>query len=890
MWTHLLFWPWHMAWVFGVLFGIAPFVLPLLLADAVVGEVPWGITASALAIVAWPPVILVLGWRLRSDYRKLLRLFYGVGGVGFSLLLVRLFFIREATAGVDLLLLTLAAGMVFYAAELFDGLDRLGSRGLAVRMVGSSALLVIGIYVGITMGLYCIPGIVLAVPATFVGIYEVLTEMRWRDAVYLLSSLPFIFAFLAIAFYGAVIVLGLPFALAVQYPAAWWRAFGAWKRAGRSPIGAVAITFATLAVWLVAFAVTSRQSQREVLAQLERPPATLEQQAALESSSEEIESALLRAYLAPYRYWGATGTNIQLARLYREAFALDDDWWGIQAFFNRMAAPLLYEGESLHADRSVAELRYEQFFDRPLQEEQREAVLEAISATYDRTQAEAGLLDVGQRRVWLREQDLDVDIQGDIARFTLHEVYENQTPDPQEVFYYFNLPEHAAVTGLWLGDTADESRRFPYTIAPRGAAQSVYREQREQRVDPALLEQVGPRQYRLRAFPIPVRSVPSRWSTSGPTEMHLWLEWSVLSDGTHFPMPQLAEARNIYWTRSTDRTVRGETSSHRDWLPPALEAPERREHAIVVGDLRVTATPETAPLAAPAGRLAVVLDTSRSMAEHAAEVDAVLKAMRERELTADLYLAPSPFSAESPRKVSLEDASPHYFGGHTLLGIVSQFTAVRTPEAYAGIVVLTDAGSFAQRQDEAAPVLGDLGAPLWFVHFGGLPHAYPDAIGDVLQRGGGVTTSFDDALVRMQGGPEGGYRWNVAPAGGGASPATADEAFAAIAAKVAIHHLASESNLDAIHALAVQHSVATPWSSMIVLVNDAQREALARASSAADRFDREAESGVEAPTSPMAALDLTATPEPETWLLIALAAVALYMLRRRRPATLTAST
>ena len=37
---------------------------------------------------------------------------------------------------------------------------------------------------------------------------------------------------------------------------------------------------------------------------------------------------------------------------------------------------------------------------------------------------------------------------GDTIELELHEVYENQTANQQEVVYYFSLPESAVITGL----------------------------------------------------------------------------------------------------------------------------------------------------------------------------------------------------------------------------------------------------------------------------------------------------------------------------------------------------------------------------------------------------------------------------------------------------------
>src|SRR5207302_1610841 len=116
---------------------------------------------------------------------------------------------------------------------------------------------------------------------------------------------------------------------------------------------------------------------------------------------------------------------------------------------------------------------------------------------------------------------------------------------------------------LWLGDTEDRAQRFRFRVAPRGAAQKVYRREVQRRTDPALLEQIGPRQYRLRAFPIPPR--PRLRDTKVPTpapRFHLWLTYKTLAlgaagEGGAWPLPALGERRNVYWSLLTERSYAG---------------------------------------------------------------------------------------------------------------------------------------------------------------------------------------------------------------------------------------------------------------------------------------------------------------------------------------------
>jgi len=85
--------------------------------------------------------------------------------------------------------------------------------------------------------------------------------------------------------------------------------------------------------------------------------------------------------------------------------------------------------------------------------------------------------------------------------------------------------------------------------------------------------------------------------------------------------------------------------------------------------------------------------------------------------------------------------------------------------------------------------------------------------------------------------------------------------------------------LDRIHQIAKQQQIVTPYSSMIVLVNDDQRRQLAEAEAESDRFDREVESGnetLESPNNPMS------VPEPSPMMPLLLAGGLYWGWRRVR--------
>jgi len=101
-------------------------------------------------------------------------------------------------------------------------------------------------------------------------------------------------------------------------------------------------------------------------------------------------------------------------------------------------------------------------------------------------------------------------------------------------------------------------------------------------------------------------------------------------------------------------------------------------------------------------------------------------------------------------------------------------------------------------------------------------------------------------------------------------------------------NMSALENLDAIHLLAKTYRIVSPYSSMIVLVNERQKEELKEAEAQTDRFEREVESGHEVLEEPHNPLNSpggeTSVPEPDTILLAGVAVSVLGWLafRRRR--------
>ncbi len=982
-----LFWAWNAIFLAFMLLGFAPVVLPEMIRAVRGGNFPAAFLVYALLLTLIPVLAVLLALtRLRRSPGRLFALGYGVEGPLMILVAVRFFAVRELMQPVALLLAVAALGIGTFLWQLLDpGIDRRGAAATVLRAVGLTLLVLVGLYFSLWIAFYIVP----LAAAILAGLGEMLAGWRqaladfwtalvtfdWRQifSVDFIRMAPFMILGSILTAFTAALFIAMPVVVSWLYLRAWWRGLRTLAaRLGRA--GAVTVPALVVAAVAALIIVTNRQPQHTAFALLDRPPADAAAARALLDRADEIRAGLLNAYLAPQRYFSAVGEVRHIRDLYRDsALKLSDPRAArVQAWYEAVARPILYvpvHPPQAEADASLAwdnrafreepmeaaEL-YARFFDRPIDEAERPALVRAARSTWSVDQAEAAWEAVDDREVHLLRQDVTVAEHGDWAEVELYEVYQNRTPQRQEVVYYFNLPESAVVTGVWLGASADRAGRSAFRVAPRGAAQALYREEVRRRVDPALVEQIGPRQYRLRAFPIePERpdwtAGSERMAMQPGPPLHLWLTYRVLAAGDAWPLPRLAEKRNVFWDAATERTVGGHAIAGQaeDWLPasvPATAPVQPQAHRVdfpngeTVIVRPVGADPAASPWPLDDLHLDIVLDRSRSMAAHADEVAAALAELREQAHsygTPQVYLTASEFRGEAPSHLSLGDLDPAsilYFGGQNAAELLAEYAAMAgeddtEPDA---IVVLTDGSGYELAADDIA--VPGFDAPVWLVHLGdALPIGYDDATMEAIQAsGGGIAGSVAEVRARLgasAGNPPDtiatdvidGYVWETLPTdkvqgaiarraqttvtqatkvsiAGGQVPPQPD-AFAAAAAELdptfgplaarrvilsamrqargAVDRLAS---LNALHAIAQDQKIVTPYSSMIVLVNIDQERRLDALEQQSDRFDREIEAIGD--TNPNT-LQVTGVPEPEEWLLLALAAAMLgwYGWRRR---------
>ncbi len=956
VWAYGLFWSWNLIFLAFMLLGFAPLLLPGLFLGAQENIIPVTFFLNGLLLVLIPLISVILGITVfRHEPSKLLAFGYVVEGPLMLLVGIRFIAIREMTTALTFLFVLAALGM---AAFLWDLLDKkISERGALVmhlRVLGLTLFALVAIYFGIWIAFYAVPAAVALIRGLielllhlgdfFRGIWNTLLEFPRN-----LFMLPFMFFGMLALLYSATLFVVMPIAVPILVLRSWWRAVSQYMaRFGKVP--AAALTVATAALCAFLFVFLNQQPQTTAFALLQATPADPQVARSLAAQENTLRAGLLNAYLAPQRYISSVGEVQHIRDIYQSAFNLPaKNFIAVENAYQVIASPLLYipAGESvvnagrndgaMSRESAQAALLYEQYFDRTIFDGERDTVLAALGSTWDIQNAQQAIQDADDRSIHLNRQELTIVEQGDWADFELHEEYQNETGERQEVVYYITLPESAVITGVWLGNSENRDERFPHRVSPRGAAQQMYRQEVRINVDPALVEQIGPRQYRVRVFPIDPKTLQFRRDDfgfqsplleAGPP-LHFWLSWRSLAGANAnnaWTLPYLAEKRNVYWDADTVRTVNGvpyaaasAEAGIAGWLPDTVPAAGTITPTAHRFDLPGGETVLVRPLASSAIpalpndlRLAVVLDRSRSMAPLAADVNTALeqlKTVAASGSSVDLYLTASSYRGEPPVRVplaGLDSTSLTYFGGQNPAELLQQFSALRDTDTYDAVFVLTDGTGYALGKTDTKPP--QVGAPLWFVHLGGqFPLGYDDPTLEQIQStGGGVTGNLHDALDRLsvalalERGDNfadlpadtiadyvDGYLWLTLPtrAAQSAAESASEEGFAPLAArrliltnvKRANTSLSQLNTLDELHELARTYNVVSPYSSMIVLIDDRQQRTLDSLEKQGDRFDREVEE-----VGQTNAFDITAVPEPHEYLLMAIGALTLIWYARKR--------
>lgn len=896
----VLFWCWNVLALLITVF-LFGFVLLIHIIEATfLGEIPLSLSLCFLILLLAPFVSVYLAFKRPQI---VLPLFYGVEMPIVTLTLCRVFLMRDMTWGANFFLGTAFLAIVIFGWTLWKNSgDEVESSEAHtaekpawrhyLHMISMSVVFIAGLISAVLTALYAFPYTIMFFKAVFS--FDWFSWDFLGDFLFALAF--FFFLSTVISFFVFPIYLGFGYT-------AMWRREGQRLRPVLSPKVYKVGTAVCVGVWVSVHGLASWQPQADYVQKLSDMNAS-EQRAEMKNP-ETVRASLVRGYLNEYRYLGTTENNNNLKRIYREAIGKTPIGEGAQSMQNYILSPLLYKGGT--SDKRIAGELYSKLFDVPIQRAEKALITKALEATYDRDQVTAGLMNIGARNVYIEEQNITVEDAGDYAVVEIEEVYENQTFAPQEIFYYFSLPEDAALTGIWIGRTENRNEMDHFIVAPRGAAQQVYEAQVRQRIDPAILEQVGPGQYRLRVFPIPVTKrraqFGDRWNGRDRDAepqglMRVHMRYVTPRFGGGYALPTLLEKRNVDWRRGTKRTLNGKrVKKAKDWMPrQSVEADlsdELEPTTASIADQQVTLRPrpDIEAVQEKGGRYAILVDTSYSMSAQKEALQTHMADLQDWSGRSDILLDYFVSRADETEPVKLttftvDDLRP--FGQITPQLMLTNFETLRVGQYYDGVIIVMDQGRYASQAAIRQKFTGDISAPLWILHAGLGSSAYDDDILDLMYRsGGGVASSVKDLRARMHfGGP--GQRatdnglWTITPSAG----TETSKNLMAMAARQTIlmgsfGAKPDNQTLDRFHDLAKTYDLVSPYSSMIVLVNDRQREALKKATEADDRFDREGRSGEETLTSPNSPL-VSGVPEPHEWLLIFLSLLLLVAAWKKR--------
>jgi putative PEP-CTERM system integral membrane protein len=900
----LIFWAWN------VIFTITLITIQLnepilfnLLKEIFVGLVPLSFGISSLIILTLPFISLYLAVKIfKGEYRMLIRYFYGVEVPILFLCILRITVFRELTFGSGFVIYSVLCGVGYFAFTLFKPQPHTNTFGISLQTL----IALIGIYTSLIILIFVIP-----FTAVFInGIYELVKEIIHRPSlIFTTGILGFMIGLFLIA--TSTLFIISPIAIVINYLSSFLIAFKQYKNSHQLA-WITPLVFSIVFLSIIYFS-SSKQPQQKAFTLMESAQSewTSNTTNNLIQNEKTIKKGLLNAYLAPYRYTESKDEMSGIKEAYKSSLRLEEEPQFVQDIFNTLMYPFLYQ--SFYGSREdiyKAEKAYENIFDAPIQKAEKDLITKALSATWDNDQAEAGILNIDEKKVLVTHQDITVNEQELYAEVTLHERYINQTFSNLEILYYFSMPDNAVITGLWLSDDDSIPMKYHYKVSPKGAAQKIYKQEVARRVDPSLLEQVGPNQYRLRAFPIERKQKKitnrSSFDVIEGTPFHLWLSYAVLKDSSDIiPTPCLLEQRNVYQNNSTQKTNTAQLkwNKQHQWFPTIMSKVKTSipdTFYIEADDLtafkisKQIPTSSTQPL-----NIAVIVDQSYSMNAYKDVVWKALESTQNGKHYFDLFTHDK---NHNPIKRTLDEIKEQISIGICYPAtLLNNFTSIQQSNHYDGIIFLTDQGSYELDTTKNTPL--QFNVPLIFCHINGLlAPAYADNIFEtILASNGTSTTNFGHSISYIENAglneknkiESAHLSWQkISNKNIEANQSKTLQQLAQhkhIQMLIKDHMQFDNAHLDNIHHIAVANSIVSPYSSMIVLVNDEQWKRLKEAELNSDRFQRDIETGKENLSNPWGAgmMEATATPEPHEWALLIIAGCILLWAIWKRQTRLT---
>lgn len=888
------FWVWNVLFVLLVAFGITPATRSINLIQGVLLGLAW----------ALPLLALFFGcFTLRGDAKKL---FKWMNYVELPLLVPILFLLmyREMSASAVLMLFILALVSIYYAVRLFDG----DWSNKYVNLLGASIHLWCGVWLFLLL-IFFVPILLQIFVVYIVGLFIGVKEYTFESLFFTTLAL----------FLLSPILLVQPIAFIYSAGKNFVNLFKEYylinkRKTLLTSIGAVS----ALSLAFIFTTLEADKDYQEILEKVGNPNMTRQEKLEIASNAQHYKKALQEIKRVTYSYSYYDDESFLIQSLYEQAFDLDYEYseW-MQAIFNFAYKPFMYKGSRTGAyyDYIRAEEIHENLFEKSIDQARDDDFRESFAAARrQEEQAKNKAFPPKDSRVYLSKQEITLAEQGEWADLEIHEVYRNTHPTPQEIILYFQLPAGMVVNGLWLSD--DETKKFPARVSPRGAARKVYEEIVRQRQDPALLEQIGPKNYKLRVFPIPGND-----SAQGEKVMHLWLSLRALKQNDQvWTLPVLLEQQNFYWNFSTNYLQNGQLAAKSPtWLPKSLPVeqasrPESRSMFVNGYSIGMHPYPKPAVLNCDLP-INVIIDTSFSMNAHKEKLTSSLE--RLDKLCANVRYYFWEKGKMQPVQSNIREQPGHWPLGQWPLGQWPFLGSLKVNEISKDIsqvrpgatnIIFTDKTLF-QDQDQEEDY-ANLNTGTWFFLLdnqvsekasakltkrlykvsGGLAVDLDKLVQSIVRQGQIVSSPDFPNVLEV----DDRYIWTISPEKQASSPPDKAEPLAAhklITYAIRKDLTEEPQQLDELQKVALQARIVTPFSSMIVLVEYWQEKLLEKAEKEKDRFEEEKGTNLRDLSSPRRQnvsnyapiFMVSAVPEPEEWaLIIAVSALLLWRLSKRR--------
>lgn len=896
--AYLIFGGWHLLFLVILLGVIAPAFVEAL-EKSRFQDTPWYSLAFILVLVAIPLVSIALGLgRFSKSPGFQLRYLYGFELPLFMLMFYLMIGFRQGNLAMDfmlfLALLSLFSYLVILWQKKSNGLEKIKSSPIWLGFSG--LVLMTGIYLGLLLLIILFPYLVTVVGNVFDAIVNFFSHGIQIKPSRSTSYFPAL-VLIPFALFTIGLVLILPFAMTWLYI----RQFGIFLPQLKKPL-AWLILAGFLGINVGMIQLLDHQQQQKVFEMLGEQEITEQKKQHLLTQTELIRAGLINAYLSPFRYLSTESKSRSIGKSYRKLL----DWSPSQAekvqqLFNFLIRPMLYQGKSFSERKKAADL-YQQFFDTSIEKGEQEQILKSIPLDwFSRGNRPASLLSRNQKRVFLQKQQIDFRVEKGIGNLTLKQALKNLTYRNQEVVLQFRLPEDAVITGLWLSNEEDKPKQFAYVVSPRGAAQKVYNRQIRKRVDPALLEQIGPSEYRLRIYPIP----PKRGGTQAMPMLYMQMDMLILADAKgQWQTPRLLEKRNLYWDERSQRVLNGENLSTQSWFPTSLKDAELEDFRLIEFESDGTnfhAIPRQhgSEQISFNNNIAAVVDGSYSMQKHKARMKQVINTLVQSGQQIEWYFCQQSCAMYSAEQILQQS----FFGNSTPLEQLQHLKDTASGNAYDAIIYLSDGDS---PKSKMKPQQWLNNTPIWLVQPDSrdVPVINDDLMELIQVSQGGVVNSTREALLRLN--PQDILAHMTLPTNFELinitrerlwlkSPSRFEQKLGLVAfeqyrllarqiilSKTREENLTDLVQLDKIHDIAKSAEIVSQFSSMLVLVNEEQHRELKKAETEADRFKRDKAENrirIRKPNNPLA---VSSVPEPEEWMLIicALALLSYRVLRK----------